>query len=121
MIFDHSRSWSLNAVHFRRWVTVLGISLFVFSGIVHSMMHFDSLTTSAVMEVVVDSSGDAPGGPAKVVTGLEHCHGCATTPLPEIVGPAILHSSALRIPLPLALALSGIQRLFEPPPPKSLI
>lgn len=114
------RGFSITGADFRRWIAVFCVTLFVFSGVVHSMQHFDAVATNAVTEVAADSSGDGSDTPAKAATGLEHCHGCATTSLPVIEGPALPRSSTLKVPLPLAFALSGIERHFDPPPPKAL-
>ena len=121
MIFDFlRRGLSIARVDFRRWVAVICVSLFMFSGIAHSMQHFDAVAPNVVTVAAADSSGDASDATKKAATGLEHCHGCSATSLPAIDGPAIPRSSALEIPLPLAVALSGIHRPFDPPPPKSL-
>jgi len=103
---------------FRRWFVVLFISLYVFTGIVHSGQHFEVFAKSAVTEVSSGNSGDLPGDGASAAA--EHCHGCATASLPSIETAARQVVAAGPAVMPVAAPLVGSLRPSDPPPPKAL-
>jgi hypothetical protein len=103
----------------RRWIAMLCVSLFVYSGYAHSAC---CLQTSAHTHAVQISS-DAPGGtsdsPAIPALDGTHCHVCAAAALP-LATQALSIAAVVEKP---AMAptdeLSASDRQFDPPPPKA--
>ena len=104
----------------RRWMTVVCVSVFVLSGVVHSICCVDGPVAAATqMSALADSdTSDSPG--ALELPDGTHCHGCASASLPLVelaISPS--HAAGALTP-PQHDALTANQLQFEPPPPKTL-
>jgi hypothetical protein len=102
----------------RRWIAILCVSLFVFTGIAHSTSIHFTVEPTKVVSVDGADAGDNSDDPSHA--GAAHCHACAVVSLAN-AEPVLVHSSAAG-PLIWANhpALRSNHRLFDTPPPKSL-
>jgi hypothetical protein len=105
----------------RRWMTVLCVSVFVLSGIAHSIYCTDGPVGAASSHVSALADSDASDAPGAVeLPDGTHCHGCATASLPLIEQSNHPLSATSSLPPPQHDALTAIQLQFDPPPPKTL-
>lgn len=102
----------------RRWIAILCVSLFVFTGLAHSTcVHFtadNAKLTSTGGADTGDSDDNTP------MVGAGHCFACAAASL-AVAEPALMLAGAAA---PLIWAQPPVLRsnhqLFDTPPPKSL-
>lgn len=105
---------------FRRWLAVLCVSLFVFSGFLHTIQHVEAAANSAVAEMSVSGTDDGDAGPDKPAASAEHCCGCAPAAMPLALhtqGPCMTSTGVE--PMPVALLAEHPAR-HDPPPPRTL-
>ena len=103
----------------RRWIAMLCVSLFVYSGYAHSTCGLQPCTPTHAALVSSDVSGDTSHDPATPALDGTHCHGCAAVSVPLVA--QALHIAAV-VAKPAMIAtdeLLASDRQFDPPPPKA--
>lgn len=103
----------------RRWIAVLCVSLFVFSGYAHSACFVEAAAPAHVVQITNDLSGDTSDDPTTSSADGAHCHGCTVAAMP-MDSQALSFSALVWKPVAaLTEELSATDRQFEPPPPKA--
>ncbi len=104
----------------RSLMTVLCVSVFVLSGVVHSICCVDGPAGTAT-QMSTQTDGDTSNAPGALeLPDGTHCHGCASASLPLVelaISPS--HAAGALTP-PQHDALTASQLQFDPPPPKTL-
>ena len=105
----------------RRWLAVLCVSVFVFSGFLHTIQHVEAAASTAVAEISAGGPDDGSTVPEKPAAKAgEHCCGCATAAVPVMLhqaGPCFVVTEAGS---KAASPLTDHASPYDPPPPKTL-
>lgn len=102
----------------RRWIAMLCVSLFVYSGYAYSACCLQPSAPAHDVQVSNDS-GDTSDNPAVPAVDGVHCHGCAAAAVP-LATQALSVATVVEKPAMAATdELLASDRQFDPPPPKA--
>jgi hypothetical protein len=103
----------------RRWIAMLCVSLFVYSGYVHAACDAQSSAHTQAVQISSDASGDTSDSPAVPALDGTHCHVCAAAALPLASQSLSIAAVAEKPAMAPTDELSASDRQFDPPPPKA--
>lgn len=103
----------------RRWISVLCVSLFVFTAYAHAGYFVQPVALDQTVQNMSDLTGGSQDDTALPDQTASHCHGCtiATVPIAPQSRAALANVAA-----PIAALsgeLSAFDRQFDTPPPKA--
>jgi hypothetical protein len=103
----------------RRWIAMLCVSLFVYSGYAHSACGLQPCASEQAIQASTDIAHDTSDTPATPSLDGSHCHGCAAVAVPMVAQALVIGAIVTKPAMTATDELLASDRQFDPPPPKT--
>lgn len=103
----------------RRWIAMLCMSLFVYSGYAHSACCLQSSAPTHAVQISNDVSSDTSDSPTVPALDGAHCHGCTAAAVPLVTQTLSIAAVVAKPAMAATDELLASDRQFDPPPPKA--
>ncbi len=103
----------------RRWISVLCVSLFVFTAYAHAGCLVQPIALDQTVQNLSDLSGGAADDTALPGQAAAHCHGCTVAAVPIAPQSLAVSDNVAKPIASLSGELSAFDRPFDTPPPKA--
>lgn len=102
----------------RRWISVLFVSLFVFTAYAHAGCYVQQVADQTVQNLS-DPSGGSTDDTALPDQAAGHCYGCTVAAVPIATQSVKTVGKVAKPIAALSDVLSAVERQFDTPPPKA--